>query len=101
MQATKTGNLGKASIALIVPKSKVNLLRLMNIIKAFKGSFRGTEHELVVFTSNDQVILRGLDHGDGFWRCTFDDLCEVAALAGSTVSALQSSVVPDAEIQTV
>ena len=58
---------------LVVPKAEANLLSLRQLISE-GGTFKGDKDRLIVFDEGGEVKLTATNGGDGFWRCSYDDL---------------------------
>jgi hypothetical protein len=80
LKSETRGTLGKLGPALVVPKMGASLLSVMEFLRSTKGSFRGDEHVMEMLDADGQVVLTGHNHGDGFWKCTSEDLRSAAYL---------------------
>lgn len=61
-------------MSLVVPQADANLLSLMEVVSSINGFFRGDTRVFEILNADDQVILTGENTGDGFWKCTLDDV---------------------------
>ena len=76
LSATHIGELPGVGKTIIVPQAEANLLSLRQLVSK-GGRFEGDSHNLVVYDASGQPILRASDKGDGFWRCSYNDLTKI------------------------
>lgn len=76
------GNVGNVGRALVVPHAEANLLSLMEVVSSINGSFQGNTEVFEILNADGDVILTGVNNGDGFWKCTLEDVQKIACLLG-------------------
>ena len=83
LQSESRGKLGNMGKALVVPKMEASLLSVMELVTNTGGSFHGDTQSMEILDSDGKVILTGHNRGDGFWKCTIEDVRQVACLLGN------------------
>ena len=78
----------QAGRTIVIPGADANLISIKSLLKE-GGSFKGNNNELTIFDGNNNIIVTGRDHGDGYWRCSAKDLVKssISAYAARHFSA--------------
>jgi len=80
LETTHSGSMAVNGKTYCVPHADANLLSLKLLVKG-GGRFDGDFHSMNVYNSDGDVILVGRDLGDGYWSCTYSDICDNEAKA--------------------
>jgi hypothetical protein len=85
--ATHIGSLPVSGRTVCVPKADANLLSLKLLIRN-GGRFEGNYSTMRVYDAQDNIIVTGIDNGDGYWSCSYKELFP------TNTTAYSSQIIP-------